>query len=236
MNDSKVQDVWNFAIGSNLHPKKLKGRANLIIKESKPGILKDWRLAFNLRGISWLEPSMAGVEPAPGDEAHGVLLRMSNEEFRKLVLSEGGNHAYRQVEVEIETYQGEKQNALAFSALDSRKMLVDRPPSLRYLELIRTGARLSGLNSTYIKRLDSIPHFEKGPVTKLISHLLFDMMMFFGEIGTPQISTRLFRILRWIDTSVIPDGLKWFMNIFFLTPVLILASILSLRHQIRPKS
>ena len=33
------EDVWNFAIGSNLHPKKLKGRANLTIKELQPGKL-----------------------------------------------------------------------------------------------------------------------------------------------------------------------------------------------------
>jgi len=87
--DQNQEDIWNFAFGSNLHPEKLKGRANLKVKECFPGKLKDWRLAFNLRGISWLEPSMAGVEPAPGDEVHGVLLRMSPEEFRKLVLSEG---------------------------------------------------------------------------------------------------------------------------------------------------
>ena len=89
--DQNQEDIWNFAFGSNLHPEKLKGRANLKVKECFPGKLKDWRLAFNLRGISWLEPSMAGVEPAPGDEVHGVLLRMSPEEFRKLVLSEGEN-------------------------------------------------------------------------------------------------------------------------------------------------
>ena len=230
------EDVWNFAIGSNLHPEKLKGRANLTIKELHPGKLKDWRLAFNLRGISWLEPSMAGVEPAPGDEVHGLLLRMSQCEFRKLVLSEGENHAYRQVEVEVETYQGQKQKALAFSALDSRKMKEDRPPTLRYLELIRTGARLSGLDPDYIRRLDSLPHFEKGPLTKLISHLLFDMMMFFGGIGVPQISTRLFRALRWIDGSLLPRGLKWLMNVSLLTPTLTLAVILCLRHQIRPSS
>ena len=87
--DQNQEDIWNFAFGSNLHPEKLKRRANLKVKECFPGKLKDWRLAFNLRGISWLEPSMAGVEPAPGDEVHGVLLRMSPEEFRKLVLSEG---------------------------------------------------------------------------------------------------------------------------------------------------
>ncbi|MEC8842981.1 MAG: gamma-glutamylcyclotransferase family protein, partial [SAR324 cluster bacterium] len=216
--DQNQEDIWNFAFGSNLHPEKLKGRANLKVKECFPGKLKDWRLAFNLRGISWLEPSMAGVEPAPGDEVHGVLLRMSPEEFRKLVLSEGENHAYRQVEVEVETYHGTKQKALAFSALDSRKMPEDKPPTLRYLELIRTGARLRGLAPDYISRLDSLEHFEKGPLTQLISHLLFDMMMFFGSIGKPQIASRLFRSLRWIDGSFFPGSLKWLLNITILTP------------------
>ena len=234
--DQNQEDIWNFAFGSNLHPEKLKGRANLKVKECFPGKLKDWRLAFNLRGISWLEPSMAGVEPAPGDEVHGVLLRMSPEEFRKLVLSEGENHAYRQVEVEVETYHGTKQKALAFSALDSRKMPEDKPPTLRYLELIRTGARLRGLAPDYISRLDSLEHFEKGPLTQLISHLLFDMMMFFGSIGIPQIASRLFRTLRWIDGSFLPGSLKWLLNVTILTPALILAAILSLRHQLRPKS
>ena len=112
----------------------------------------------------------------------------------------------------------------------------DKPPTLRYLELIRTGARLRGLAPDYISRLDSLEHFEKGPLTQLISHLLFDMMMFFGSIGKPQIASRLFRTLRWIDGSFFPGSLKWLLNITILTPALILAAILSLRHQLRPES
>lgn len=226
----RVDDVWNFAFGSNLDPKKRKGRANLKIEETVPGKLKDWRLAFNLRGISWLEPSMAGVEPALGEEVHGVLLRMCSQEFSKLVLSEGENHSYRQVEVEVETYEGYKIWAIAFQALDDRRLDEDCPPSLRYLELIREGARLSGLDQAYIRKLKSLPHSEKSPGARLVSHLLFDLIMFFGGIGLPQIGTRLYRILRWIDSKSNPAILKLLMNFFLLIPVLPLATFLSLRH------
>ena len=30
--DQNQEDIWNFAFGSNLHPEKLKGRANLKVK------------------------------------------------------------------------------------------------------------------------------------------------------------------------------------------------------------
>ena len=222
--------VWNFAIGSNLHPRKRTGRANLHIDELLPGKLKDWRLAFNLKGISWLEPSMAGVEPMPGEEVHGLLLRMRPGEFAKLVSSEGENHAYRQVEVEVESYRGEMIRALAFSALDSRRLEQDRPPSLRYLELIRNGARLSGLDPSYIRKLDSLPYMEKSLVARLISVLLFDMIMFFGSLGKPQIGTRVFRILRMIDDSGNPAAMKFLWNILVLAPLLPLAVLLSFRH------
>ena len=207
--------IWNFAIGSNLHPRKRTGRANLHIDELLPGKVKDWRLAFNLKGISWLEPSMAGVEPMPGEEVHGLLLRMRPREFAKLVSSEGENHAYRQVEVEVESYRGEMIRALAFSALDSRKLEQDRPPSLRYMELIRNGARLSGLDPSYIRKLDSLPYMEKNLGARLISVLLFDMIMCFGSLGKPQIGTSVFRILRMIDDSGNPAIMKFFLNIVF---------------------
>ena len=222
--------VWNFAIGSNLHPRKRTGRASLHIDEFLPGKLKDWRLAFNLKGITWLEPSMAGVEPMPGEEVHGLLLRMRPGEFAKLVSSEGENQAYRQVEVEVESYRGEMIRALAFSALDSRKLEQDRPPSLRYMELIRNGARLSGLDPSYIRKLDSLPYMKKSLAARLISVLLFDMIMFFGSLGKPQIGTRVFRILRMIDDSGNPAAMKFLWNILVLAPLLPVAALLSFRH------
>ena len=224
------EDIWNFAIGSNMHPDKLKGRANLVIKESFPAKLKGWRLAFNLQGISWLEPSMAGVEPDPEETVHGVLVRLSSEDFAKLVQSEGGDQSYAREAVEVETYCGKVQKAFVFRALDARKLPQDRPPTLRYLELIRTGARLNGLDPGYIEKLDALPHYQKGPITNLISKLLFDMAMCFGCLGVPKLMVFLFRSLRWIDDSGLPSLAKGLLYTVVLTPALSLASVLRLRH------
>ena len=228
--EQTAEDIWNFAIGSNMHPDKLRGRANLEIKESFPAKLKDWRLAFNLRGISWLEPSMAGVEPEPGAVVHGVLVRLSSYDFAKLVQSEGGDQSYTREAVEVETYCGKVQKAFVFRALEARKLPQDRPPTLRYLELIRTGARLNGLDPEYIEKLDALPHYQKGPITNLISKLLFDMAMCFGCLGVPKLMVVLFRSLRWIDESGLPSLAKGLLYAVVLTPALGLASVLRLRH------
>ena len=109
-------------------------------------------------------------------------------------------------------------------------MLQDRPPTLRYLELIRTGARLNGLDSEYIEKLDALPHYRKGPITNLISKLLFDMAMCFGCLGVPKLMVVLFRSLRWIDESGLPSLAKGLLYAVVLIPALGLASVLGLRH------
>jgi hypothetical protein len=228
--ENPAEDIWNFAIGSNMHPDKLRGRANLVIRESCPAKLQDWRLAFNLRGISWLEPSMAGVEPAPGETVHGVLVRLSPGDFEKLVQSEGGDQSYESVAVEVETYCGKSKKAFVFRALESRRLSQDRPPTLRYLDLIRTGARLNGLAPEYIEKLDALPHYQKGPITNLISKLIFEMAMCFGCLGVPQLMVLLFRTLRWIDESLLPSVVKGVFNALVLVPVLSVASALRIRY------
>ena len=228
--EQTAEDIWNFAIGSNMHPDKLKGRANLVIKESFPAKLKGWRLAFNLQGISWLEPSMAGVEPDPEETVHGVLVRLSAEDFTKLVQSEGGDQSYAREAVEVETYCGKVQKAFVFRALEARKLPQDRPPTLRYLELIRTGARLNGLDLEYIEKLDALPYYQKGPITNMISKLLFDLAMCFGCLGVPKLMVFLFRSLRWIDESRLPSFAKGLLYALVLTPTLSIAIILRIRY------
>ena len=99
-----------------------------------------------------------------------------------------------------------------------------------YLELIRTGARLNGLDPEYIEKLDALPHYQKGPITNLISKLLFDMAMCFGCLGVPKLMVVLFRSLRWIDESGLPSLAKGLLYAVVLTPALCLASVLRLRH------
>jgi hypothetical protein len=146
---------WNFAYGSNLHPARVRGRADIEPRRSEPAILRDWRLAFNLAtGMRWVEPSMANIVPAVGEEVHGVALEMSDEELARLTRSEGGMRFYRSVMVDIETYEGQRLTAVAFVA---REELVrdEVPPSIRYLRLLREGARHHDLAPDYCAFLEA---------------------------------------------------------------------------------
>ena len=82
----------------------------------------------------------------------------------------------------------------------------------------------------YIEKLDALPHYQKGPITNLISKLLFDMAMCFGCLGVPKLMVVLFRSLRWIDESGLPSLAKGLLYAVVLTPALGLASVLRLRH------
>jgi hypothetical protein len=148
---------WNFAYGSNMHPERLRGRADITPKRCAPAVLRDWRLAFNLAtGLQLVEPAMANIMPASGEEVHGVALAMSLDELMRLQQSEGGPHFYDLVDVEVETYDGEPIVATAFVAREE----VTRnevPPSVRYLRLIRDGARHHGLDEAYRAFLEDHP-------------------------------------------------------------------------------
>ncbi len=223
--------VWNFAFGSNLHPEKREGRANLCIDEVVPGCLPGWRLAFNLKSIRWLEPSMAGIEPDPDAVVHGVLLRFSPEEFRKLVQSEGDGHSYELVQVEVQAYDGRSIQARAFRALPHRKYPEDVPPSLRYLTLIREGARRSQLSAEYVEWLDGLPHTEKSFFLCWVSRTLMATVMWIGRLGYPQFGAYLFRTLRWIDHR--PRWVRVPLNFACLTPVLSLGVVHGLLLMLR---
>ena len=226
------EDVWNFAFGSNLCPDKRVDRANLRIEEVVPGVLQDWRLAFNLRTIRWLEPSMAGIEPAPGESIHGVLLRFSPESFKALLQSEGDGHAYQLEPVTVDAYDGRRIKAYGFRALLHRRMKEDVPPSLRYLGLLRTGARQSGLHPDYIEWLDSLPHTPMAPWQCWVSAKLFSTIMLMSRWGTPLFGAYLFRVLRWIDEKL-PLPLRPPLSIIILVPVLLFGTLAGASPKLR---
>lgn len=158
MSDEGRNDAaWNFAYGSNLHPEIRERRRGLRPSAVLPAVLPGWRLAFDLPGVPLVEPAMASILPAPEDEVHGLLLRFSPKELAELERSEGGGRFYEQVKVEVRTYEGARIRALAFKTAPG-SVIPERPPSRRYLELIREGARRSGLHPDYVRRLGALPH------------------------------------------------------------------------------
>jgi hypothetical protein len=151
---SKHDGIWNFAYGGNMNPRVLSERRKISPLESVGGCLKDYRLAFNTRGFPWIEPAFANVEHAPGAFVHGVLHRLTAEQFARLDRYEWGGVAYRHLELDVEAYDGRVIRARVYSA---RYVSREKSPSCRYLALIREGARLSGLDESYVSALDRHP-------------------------------------------------------------------------------
>lgn len=167
--------IWNFAYGSNMHPAKVRRRAGFRPRRVQPATLDGWRLAFNLAtGIGWIEPSMANVVPAPDHTVHGLALEMSAAEFRALERSEGGQRFYRSVDVMVTTYEGESLAAKVFVAQHDA-VRAETAPSLRYMTLIRAGARYHGLAAGYCDWLAAHPTASPHPLAWLVP-LLFRIL------------------------------------------------------------
>lgn len=119
---SKGESLYYFGVGSNLLRSKVENRgpngSKIDLISMEPALVKNHRLAFNMRGFPPLEPGMGSLEPLvdvePGaretsfstsgsssrgrstpllaferPECHGSLILLSPENYEKLMASEG---------------------------------------------------------------------------------------------------------------------------------------------------
>jgi gamma-glutamylcyclotransferase len=86
----------------------------------------------------------------------GVLYRITRRDLMRLDSTEGvPGRGYRHVVVEAEDGDGRQLQAVTYMA---RGKEVDGKPSLRYITLLRDGARAHGLPEYYIRFLESVDH------------------------------------------------------------------------------
>jgi gamma-glutamylcyclotransferase (GGCT)/AIG2-like uncharacterized protein YtfP len=92
----------------------------------------------------------------PGAEVWGVLYRITRRDLIRLDSTEGvPGRGYRHVGVEAEDAAGRPLQAIAYIA---RGKDIDGKPSLRYIRLLREGARAHGLPAHYLRFLDDVDH------------------------------------------------------------------------------
>ncbi len=149
-----MKDLWNFAYGGNMNPKVLSERRGIHPLESVAGVLEGYRLAFNARGFPWIEPVFANVEPAEGENVHGVLHRLTREQFSLLDRYEARGLVYRHVELDVKAYDGRIIRAHIYRAIMASR---EKAPSCRYLDILREGARQSRLDTDYVRMLHDHP-------------------------------------------------------------------------------
>ena len=169
---SEEELVWRFGYGSNIGLTTLQTKKNLRPKRYLVGSIKGWELYFQ-PGIPFVEPGFAAIHPSvdsQDDELHGSAFLIPLSEAVGLDEQE---RAYHVLPSKFVTYDGEVVDGVGLYvpkkyvgedgvikkaiALEDTKQGI---PSLRYLNLLRNGAREAGLCEKWIGKLDSFQHYQ----------------------------------------------------------------------------
>lgn len=126
--------------------------------ERRIGCLHGYRLRFNLEGIPRGRAAPANIEADAEGEVWGVLYRITLRELVRLNVTEGvPGPRYQPVDLPVADSDGNIVTAVSYVAQGNPQ---DGRPSLRYITLLRDGARDKGLPDHWIDRLDEVPHAE----------------------------------------------------------------------------
>ncbi len=152
------EPVWYFAFGANMHDSAFRERRGMRPAEWRAGRVKGYRLRFNLEGRPRGKAAPANIAPDPGAEVWGVLYRITRKQLLHLDSTEGvPGRRYRHLWVEAEDKDGNSLRAVTYIAEGKE---VDGNPSLRYITLLRAGARAHRLPEHYLRFLDGVKHAE----------------------------------------------------------------------------
>ena len=147
-------ETWYFAYGANMHDSAFRERRGMRPLEWRPGRIKGYRLRFNLEGRPKGKAAPANICPDPDAEVWGVLYRITRRDLIRLDASEGiPGRRYRPVWLEAEDIHGNSLEAVTYIAEGQEK---DGNPSLRYLNLLREGARAHDLPEHWVRYLESV--------------------------------------------------------------------------------
>ena len=148
------ESVWYFAFGANMHDSAFRERRGMRPAEWRAGRVKGYRLRFNLEGRPRGRAAPANIAPDPGAEVWGVLYRITRKQLLHLDSTEGvPGRRYRHLWVEAEDVEGNALRAVTYIAEGKE---TDGNPSLRYVTLLREGARAHGLPEHYLRFLDGV--------------------------------------------------------------------------------
>ncbi len=146
--------VWYFAYGANLHDSAFRQRRGMRPREWRAGRIAGYRLRFNLDGRPKGKAAPANISVDEAGEVWGVLYLISRRELVRLNASEGvPGRRYRPIWLTAKDSGGGQIDAFTYLA---DGMDEDGKPSLRYITLLRDGARAHGLPEHWIAYLERI--------------------------------------------------------------------------------
>lgn len=149
-----TDEVWYFAYGANMNDAAFLVRRRMRPLEWRVGRVAGQRLRFNLEGRPVGKSAPANLSADPKAEVWGVLYRLTRRDMVWLNSTEGvPGWRYRVVWLEAEDTHGERIPVFTYVAEGKE---TDGNPSLRYLTLIREGAKAHGLPKHWIEHLEQV--------------------------------------------------------------------------------
>lgn len=145
-----------FGYGSNINLVSLRAKGVEPVS-SRKGILRGWRLVFNVQHWFRHEGGVGNIRPSddPHDLVEGMVHECPDEHLAPLDAVEAYGIGYDRILVPVETDEGIVQ---AFAYVGLPGFLDDRClPSRRYLNIILRGAEAAGLSPAYIEGLRHHP-------------------------------------------------------------------------------
>ena len=153
---SPGEHVWYFAYGANMHDSVFRGWRGMSPLEWRPGHVRGYRLRFNLKGWPRGKAAPANLHAHPEADVWGVLYAITRRDLVRLDASEGIPWSrYRQIWLDAEDAEGNTLRAVTYGARGNE---IDGRPSLRYITLLREGARTHSLPEHYVSFLERVEH------------------------------------------------------------------------------
>ena len=148
------EEVWYFAYGANMDDQTFGVRRGIRPLRRGVGRVAGYRLRFNLEGRPKGKAAPANLYPDPDGEIWGVFYRITRRDLMRLDATEGvPGPGYRHAIVSVDARDGERFDAVTYIAQGNEE---DGKPSLRYITLIRNGAKANCLPGDYIRFLESV--------------------------------------------------------------------------------
>lgn len=152
---------WYLAYGSNLAKSTFQGRRGVKPLKKENVLVEGLELTFDLPGLPYLEPRFANCRIAPAVNVSnkydpcepwtgkgallGVIYLVTPQDFKTILATEGGGLSYQPVLVDAAVLSeegiptGEMRKVYTLLAKTTRPVYGE--PSLRYMNIIRQGAR-----------------------------------------------------------------------------------------------
>jgi len=136
-----------FSYGSNMSASYLRRFRNVEASWSRLGKLKDYKFVMNMPGPNFVEPGFGNITKEKGSSVEGMLHEISEEDFKRIVASEGEDYTVKEIMVETDSSQELSKTLIYNSELSELKT------SRRYLKLIVQAAKENNLSANYVNEL-----------------------------------------------------------------------------------